>query len=312
MTDRTAKRTLLTLATLVALPAAAAAQAHEHSHDDPHGHAGLHFAHPMISGSVSPDRKVRLDYVRLDFPEASAENAFQITGEWAPTRAVSLEAAVPYSATASALGFTEVAVKFSSYAFEDRGLLLGGGLAAGLPTSGDAPEETHGDHHHGEGDHGHGSRRVRGLDAAPGLASGGGPPAADGISAVRPSLGRDHYEIEPFLNAGWKAGPWEVVAFTRFGIPTADGAESGSHPHLTYNASVLYRATSRVQALLEYDGVSEVGEPGPGHREGYLSPGLKVRIFEGRTLFLGGAVSLPVAGEESLDNRVRISLFQHF
>lgn len=300
---------LLALTVVAALPVTAAGQdhAHEHEDDETRHHEALHFAHPMISESVSPDRKVRLDWARFDFP-GGAENTFQVTGEWSLTRALSVEAAIPYSLTETAPGLTEVAVKLANYAFEERGLLLGYGMAVALPTSGDAPP---GDHAHPDGDHAHANRRAPDLRPAPGM-SGAPRVGSDGVAGVRPTLGRDHYELEPFLNVGWRSGRWELVGLTRFAVPTAGDSEGAGNTHVAYNASALLHVDSRLQALLEYDGLSEIGEAGESHREGYLSPGLKVRVLEGRSLFVGGAVSIPVTEDESFATRLRFSLFQHF
>lgn len=51
-----ARAALLTAALLAAVPALA----------DRGGHAPLHFAHPLIAESPSPDNKLRLDYVHFN------------------------------------------------------------------------------------------------------------------------------------------------------------------------------------------------------------------------------------------------------
>ena len=294
----------------------ATAQESPHTHDDGgHGHAGLHFSHPMIAESVTPDRKIRVGYARFEVSGLEHENSARIAGEWAFHRAFSVEVSAPYSFTQTEFGFTHLAAKFANYAFEEHGLLLGYGLGVGIPTAGDSPAEAHG---HGEeegGGHTHGTTRATRISVRPGARSPLPPGLgvhANGSGTVRSDLGHEFWELEPFLNAGWKTGLWELVAFTTYSIP-ASAAEAAVTSHLRYNVSALYHVNSRLQGLLEFDGVTDVNEDaGAGEHVSNLSPGLKVRVFEGRSLFFGGAVSFPLTNAEAFDTRVRVSVFQHF
>ncbi len=94
----------------VALASAGALQtfAHEdHAHPD-----GLHFSHPLITESPSPDTKIRLDYFFLNVdgevedeelgeegegPSKFKESTVNLELEYAFTRNISIEADIPYT-----------------------------------------------------------------------------------------------------------------------------------------------------------------------------------------------------------------------
>ena len=71
------------------------ASAQEHTEAD--HHQGLHFSHPLIAESVSPDTKVRIDYDFADLgPDASA-HTLGLELEYAFHRAFSIEAGIPFA-----------------------------------------------------------------------------------------------------------------------------------------------------------------------------------------------------------------------
>ena len=136
-------RRLLLVATFLVLPFAAT-QAQEHEEDHDHGH--LHFSHPMVTESPSPDTKLRLDFlaIRTSGSAGLHENTVRLEGEYAFNHSVSLAIVTPFiSRTApageetSGLGNIELSLKAASLAFGEGGLLIGGGLSAGLPTGSD-------------------------------------------------------------------------------------------------------------------------------------------------------------------------------
>ena len=131
------------LVLVLAVPAAVRADDHDHAGDHEAGQATLHFAHPLISESPSPDTKVRADYALAK--ETAEEDALihQVTleGEYAPVRWMSFEIDVPYTVAdrddepnRHNLDNLEVAIKLANFSLEDEGILLGGGLELGLPT----------------------------------------------------------------------------------------------------------------------------------------------------------------------------------
>jgi hypothetical protein len=138
-------RRLLLVITLLLVPIVSIhAQEHEDDHDHDHDH--LHFSHPLVTESPSPDTKVRIDYLGVRTSDATGihENVFRIEGEHAFNHSISLAIVTPFisrtapvAERASGLGNVEVSLKAASLAFGERGLLLGGGLSAALPTGSD-------------------------------------------------------------------------------------------------------------------------------------------------------------------------------
>ena len=158
---------------LLVSPALLAAQEHEH---DDHDH--LHFSHPLVTESPTPDTKIRFDYVVLwtsDVPEFR-DHLVRVEGEYAFTDAVSLAVVAPYEfrsesggANANGLGDLELSLKFASVGYGAHGVLLGGGLSAAMPTGSDQKQ-----------------------------------------------IGSSHIvELEPFVDAGYKRDMLELVGFRR-------------------------------------------------------------------------------------------------
>lgn len=248
-------------------------------------HTRLHFTHPLIAESVSPDTKLRLDYGYQDIGSESA-GELELEGEYAFHRSVALEIGMHFDASAGDLGETHVIAKFANYAFEDHGLLLGYGMEIGLPTgSGHA----HGglekpDHEHAEGEE-HEEELAEDDDV---------------------------YEFAPFLNAGLAAGRWEFVAWTRYTIPTNQGTPAELGPQLRFDLSMLLHASDHVEPVLEVGGSMGLGGPQADRETLRLSPGVRIRPDAGQPLVIGGAVSLPLTDAREFDTRVLVSAFWHF
>lgn len=300
-----ARRAVAPLAAVAAglallIPAAGADAQHTHAGDG-HGH-GLHFSHPLIAESITPDTKIRLDHQFFEFPDGDQENSGVLEAEYAVTPSFSIEAGVPYSYTSTAFGNAELLLKFANRAFEDAGLLLGYGVELGFPTNG-SPGEASPD----EPGAGHGSVRAGRADF-PVRFSGGG-------AGVEGTLGTGEWEVAPFLNVGWKSGPVELVGWGLFGIPFDQEEQDEVATELSWNFSALVHASSRVQAMLELDGSGGISGEAVGEDVVQLSPGLKVRPFPGRSLWLGSSVGFPLATgveEDPFDLRWKTSLFWHF
>lgn len=129
---------------LVSLFIASPAMAQDHDHSDHGDRDGpLHFAHPIFTESPSPDTKLRLDYLFRQVTSDAREHSMRIEAEYAFTPNISLEANIPVTSrsqggtTANAVGSGEIALKLASFAAAARGLLLGGGIALGVPTGSD-------------------------------------------------------------------------------------------------------------------------------------------------------------------------------
>lgn len=306
--DRSALAVVLLLAgaTLALAPGSLRAQGgHGHSHGpgDGHDHEGFHFTHPMIAESVSPDTKIRLDHQLFEFPDGDTEHSGVLEAEYAVTPGFSVEAGIPYSYSAGAFGDAELLLKFTNRALEASGVLLGYGIGLGLPTSGGSAQDGgHGDGHHGA--------RV------PSSMTPEGPVRFHTSSGgVKASLGSENWELQPFLNVGVQTGRLELVGWGLFGVPFGPEARSGVSTEVGWNVSALLHASDRVQPLLELDGSSAVNGPEVGEDVVHLSPGLRVRPFGDRRLWLGTSVSFPMASgaeQEPFDLRWQTSLFWHF
>lgn len=238
------------------------------------GPAPLHFSHPLVAESPSPDTKLRLDGFLADGSgdQAGQWSTVRLEAELALRPGLSLEVDVPYTFRDPAgapdtdhLDTVEIGVKGASFAFAEHGLLVGGGLEVGLPTGSDSREI--------------GSSRT--------------------------------VEFEPFVDAGWRRGPWQLVAFFSVGIlhnEPDDEAES----EIAWNLSVLHEAHPRLQLLLELDGERVNGGDEDGADRMHVTPGLKVRPLPERPLWLGLGVSVPVSHDEKFDARGVLSAFWHF
>jgi hypothetical protein len=253
-----------TVAVFLSIPGLARAQEAE-EHD-------LHFTHPIFTESVSPDSKVRVDFAR-EWEEEGNANEIELEAEYGIHHDFSIEVEAPFvflspdvGSSESGLGNLEVAFKFANLTFVERGLLLGYGLAFGLPTGDEA----------------------------------GG-------------IGSDHiWEIEPFFNFGVISGNWEIVGWTRFGIPTNQDVGEEVETEFHYDFSTLYHFSPRLQGLVELNGGTGLSGDEAGQGIVTLSPGIKVAPFSGNTdLFIGLGGGFPL-GDEELNAHLRAAVFYHF
>jgi hypothetical protein len=268
------------------LTSAAALQAIAH---EDHTHpGGLHFSHPLITESPSPDTKIRLDYFFLNVdgevedeelgeegegPSKYKENTVNLELEYAFTRNISIEADIPYTfinpdegKDVSHFNTIDVGVKLATFVLEEYGILLGGGLEFGLPT--------------GDDDKGIGSDNI--------------------------------WEIEPFLSFGWKYKILEVVSFLHLGIPVNQKGDQDEGNELGYNLSTLVHATDWLEVLLEFDGETVLNGEEEGESVLNIDPGLKFKPFKSQELHVGFGAGFPVTHDEEFEVRLIASVFYHF
>lgn len=103
----------------------------------------LSFAYPLFSDTPSPNTTARFDY-RLTKRTAGGDaldHQLRLEGEFAPVRWLGLGAMLPYTISDRDdtdnrynLDDMEVELKLASFVLEEHGILLGGGMAAELPT----------------------------------------------------------------------------------------------------------------------------------------------------------------------------------
>jgi len=258
---------------IAALAARAASAQHTHDHAAEAGEEGhlLHFSHPIFTESISPDTKLRLDFAQGWGDEAN-EFEVEFEGEFAFTRAISLQVVAPYvvvsprSADASSrLGTVELAVKMANYAFAEHGVLVGYGMQLGLPTGNDSV-----------------------------------------------GIGSDHlWDLGPFLAVGYKRGPIELVGRSVFGIPVNQAAGEEVETALAYDFSGLYHVARRIEGMVELNGGVVLSGDAAGANAVRLSPGVKVAPLGTEALFLGVGASFALESGGA-DTQLRVSAFYHF
>ena len=243
--------------------------------EPPPQHERLHFAHPLVVESPSPDTKIRLHYFfENDAGEEKDEvHTLHLETEYAFAPWVSLEVDTPYTFISSEEGGTrhgfgniEVAVKFASLAFAESGLLLGGGLELGIPTGND-----------------------------------------------NKGIGSSHTgEVAPFIDAGFKYRDLETVAFLAFGVPYNTNGDDEADWEVKWDLSLLYHVTPRLEAMVELDGEHVVGGEEDGVTILNITPGFKVAPFENHAFKIGAGASFPLTHDDEYSVRGVFSLFYHF
>jgi hypothetical protein len=254
--------------TTLAIPITCLAEADSHSD-------ALHFSHPLLAESPSPDTKIRTDYIfRAEAGEEKAEtHTAQLEAEYAFRPWISVETNIPFTfrnpddgRNRRNLDTIEIGVKLATFALADHGVLLGGGIELGLPTG----------------------------DTAKGI-------------------GSSHIlEVEPFLDVGFKRGDLEIVGFLSPAVPTNKNGEDEADLELGWNVSMLYHLHWRVQALLEFDGERVFGGEESGHSTANIAPGIKIAPTANQNLKIGAGVSLPISDDKDFNVRAILSVFYHF
>ncbi|HEY3134093.1 MAG TPA: hypothetical protein VGJ47_05630 [Gemmatimonadaceae bacterium] len=260
---------LLTIAFLVI---AVVAQAQEPDEDHEHGY--LHFSHPLVTESPSPDTKIRLDYIATNISDGPGlhENTVRVEGEYAFTHRVSLSLVTPFTfrtaptdARTSGLGDMELSLKAASLALGARGVLFGGGLSVGIPTGSDAKE-----------------------------------------------IGSSHIvELEPFVDAAYKHDAVELVSFARLSSALHRRVGEDAERNLAFDFSGLYRIHPRLEALIELTTERSLIAADTGEPQTSIAPGLKLYPFPNKQIMFGASVEV---GTGAIHNRrtVLLSGFYHF
>ncbi len=273
---------------ILAVVLASAGAVQSFAHDDRGNPGGLHFSHPLITESPSPDTKIRLDYFFLSVdgevedeelgeegegPSKFKENTVNLELEYAFTRNISIEADIPYTfinpdegKDVNHFNNIEIGVKLATFFLEEYGILLGGGLEFGLPT--------------GDDEKGIGSDNI--------------------------------WEIEPFLSFGWKYKILEVVSFLHIGFPVNQKGDQNEGDELGYNLSTLVHATEWLEVLLEFDGETVLNGEEEGESVLNIDPGVKFKPFKSQELHVGFGAGFPVTNDEEFEYRLIASVFYHF
>lgn len=261
---------IIMLLTVVLISIPMSAQG-DHDHD---GHSRLHFAHPMIAETPSPDTKIRLDYFYKNLEDLSQnENTTRLEFEYAFDPSFSIEINAPYTFLKSDIGTTEsrfgnlnIGLKFANYAFEESNVLLGYGIELGLPTG----DQTKG-------------------------------------------IGNDHIlDIEPNFVIGYKIHDFEFVSHISFGIPVNQEDGDELETEMGNDLSILYHAGSKLQLMMEFDRSQVINGEGKGIFVTNFSPGIKFFPTSNEHLIVGVSAGFPIAGTDEFKTRIVTSVFYHF
>jgi hypothetical protein len=255
-----------------ALPAALHAQ-EEHEHAD-HEHEGLHFSHPLLNESPSPDTKFRLDFISSRIgsgAERVTERGARLEGEYEFMDGVSFAVTVPWMRRETPLGSvqgtgsTELSLKGSSLRWGRQGVVMGGGFSVGLPTGSDEK-----------------------------------------------GIGSSHsVELEPFADVGVQVGELELVAFGHYGTTVRNPTGVEAERELSLIGSALYPVSRLAELLMEVETVHPVGSDESATTR--LAPGLKLYPFSNRHLMAGVSVPIALARSGQPNSReVIASVFYHF
>lgn len=248
---------------------AGAQQDHDHDHD------GLHFSHPLVNESPSPDTKLRLDFLwtRIGDPtNRVTERGARVEGEFAFTPGLSLAVTAPYTwrdgegrGGVHGMGNTEVSLKAASAKWDERGFLFGGGLSVGIPTGNDSL----------------------------------------GIGSSRA------VDVEPFVDAAIQRGGLELVAFGRYGTTVHNEPGVVADREVSVAASALYPVARVLEALIEAEAVRPISGD-VRETATTLAPGVKVYPFGDRRIMAGVSAPIGLSGEAKQARGLLVSLFYHF
>jgi hypothetical protein len=245
------------------------AQSHHHEEEE------LHFSHPLIAESPSPDTKVRFDYFYRRFRDGlrATEHTPRVEFEYAFRPTFSIEANVPYTfrevagdPRVSHTDSIEVALKIANFHFKERHTLLVYGISFELPTGSDRKEI--------------GSRHI--------------------------------VEVEPYFGVGLKREKLEVVGFTSVSLPANKRTGDEEATAFGYQLSFLFKPTPSVQPLIEMDGTTDLTGFDRGRTVVNISPGIKFRPFHSQHWQVGAGIGFPVTTNKDFHTRAVFSAFYHF
>jgi hypothetical protein len=264
-------RTLAMFSAILFLAHGPAQCQHHHHHEEEE----LHFSHPLIVESPSPDTKVRFDYFYRRFRNGirGSEHTPRVEFEYAFRPTFSIETNVPFTFRSvegeprvSHTDSIEVALKVANFHFKERHVLLVYGVSFELPTGSDQKE-----------------------------------------------IGSSHiFEVEPYFGAGVKRDKFEIVAFSSVSFPTNKRPTDDEATSLGYELSLLFKPTPSIQPLIEFDGTTDLSGGDRGRTVVNLSPGIKFRPFHSDHWQVGAGVGFPITAAHDFRARAVFSAFYHF
>jgi hypothetical protein len=264
------------LAALLALAVAVTpAQHDDDDHDHDHHHGKLHFSHPIIVESPSPDTKVRFDYFYFrredEDGERFVDHEGRIEAEYAFRPEFSIEVNLPYNFRRRrgmpAVGHAdnmEMSFKFANFHFGEHGVLPTYGISFDIPTGSDT---------------GVGTSHVVG--------------------------------VAPFAGLGYLHKRVQVIGIAELGFPANRPAGDDEHGReLEYGIATIYQFHPHFQGLLEFDGSHGFTGSEPGRSVLNISPGIK--FLHGHHWQTGLSLGAPVTKAKEFKLRTVFSVFYHF
>ena len=235
----------------------------------------LHFSHPLFAESPSPDTKIRTDYI--------FENERGGEGAETHTARLELEYAIhPWLSIETDIPFT--------FRNPDDGR-SGNNL--------DTIEI--------------GVKLANFSLAEHGVLLGGGIEFGLPTGDSSEEIGSSHiFEVEPFLDFGFKREKVEVVGFLSAAVPRNKNGEDEADVELEWNVSFLYHINRRAEALLEFGGESIFGGEESGLSTANIAAGIKAAPTTNQNLKIGAGVTLPISDVKLFHVRTIFSVFYHF
>lgn len=244
------------------------AQENEKTHQD-----HLEFSHPIFTESISPDTKIRFNYVNTKVDNSLSSHSFDLEMEYAPVPAFSLHLDIPYTvlnpktaSTFSNLEDVELALKFANFAFAKHKVLVGYGVSFGFPTGSD----------------------LKGI-------------------------GSGHiFSIDPFFNAGIMWRRWEWTTYFTFDIPTHQQPQENLQTGLESRVTALYHLDPHWQLLVEAGNSKEIGHRTATEKNYDIAEGIKFRPNPEKPWILALGVRQPLGENTEFNFQGMFSLFYHF
>jgi hypothetical protein len=233
----------------------------------------LEFSHPIFTESISPDTKIRFNYINTKAEDSLSSHGFDLEMEYSPVPAFSLHLDIPYTvlkpksaSTLSHLEDIELALKFANFAFAKHKVLLGYGVSLGFPTGND----------------------LKGI-------------------------GSGHiFSIDPFLNGGVMWRRWEWTAYFTFDIPTNQRQGEDLQTGLESRLTALYHVDRRWELLVEAGNSTEIGHTTARQKNYDIAEGIKLRPNPEKPWFLALGVRQPLGDNTEFKFQGMFSLFYHF
>ena len=269
---RDAAALFATFAICAAVPFTVMAQEHEDEHDHGDHEGPLHFAHPIFTESPSPDTKLRLDYLFRQITSNTRENSMRLEAEYAFNPSVSIEANIPVTSRSES-GTTANSVG-------------SGEIALKVANFGQAER---------------------------GLLFGGGLAVGVPTGNDRKAIGSGHiFELEPYVDAGYKRGEAELVSFLSYSTTVNKHADEPNEQDLALAVSGLYHVAARVESLVEFQTMRSVGGEETGRQTAAIGLGVKYHIGRVHHLVVGLGGRVPITHDRESEHEILLSALWHF